>query len=324
MKSTLLALFAVAVCLPAPLEAQEDEKPRSVYPIAIFSFQERGPGVKGHGQKVADLLFAQLAASPDVLLVERDDLQKTLQELKLTLAGVVKPGEAVQVGQLTGARILVTGSVVEVEPNVYVVAKIIGTENSRVLGESVKGKGTDDLGTLVEDLAKKIAASISENGTKLVAEETKAEDRLAAIRKVLGERARPSVFVEVSERHTGLASTDPAAETELVTLLRETGFTVIDPKNGAAAQADILLRGEALSETAGRVGDLVSVKGRVEVKAIDRKTGQVIAADRQTSIAVDLAEQLAGKSALQQAAGEIAQRLLPRLAGEAPKKDAEK
>ena len=60
--------------------------------------------------------------------------------------------------------------------------------------------------------------------------------------------------------------------------------------------------GEAFSEFAGRHGDLVSVKARVEVKAVDRKTGKVLAVDRQTAVAVDLAEQVAGKTALQEAA----------------------
>ena len=57
----------------------------------------------------------------------------------------------------------------------------------------------------------------------------------------------------------------------------------------------------------------MSVRARVEVKAVDRKTGRVLAADRQTVRAVDLSEQVAGKAALQEAAADIAERLLPKL-----------
>ena len=60
----------------------------------------------------------------------------------------------------------------------------------------------------------------------------------------------------------------------------------------------------------------------MEVKAVDTATGAVLAADRQVAVAVDLAEQLAGKAALQDAAGEIAFRLLPKIA--IPKKGRRK
>ena len=71
--------------------------------------------------------------------------------------------------------------------------------------------------------------------------------------------------------------------------------------------------GEGFSEFAMRHGNLVSVKARLEVKAVDRQTDKVIAMDRQTAVVVDLTEQIAGKSALQKAAAEIAERLLPKL-----------
>jgi hypothetical protein len=57
----------------------------------------------------------------------------------------------------------------------------------------------------------------------------------------------------------------------------------------------------------------VTVKARLEVKAIDRRTDKIVAIDRQTAMEVDLTEQTAGKKALQKAAAAIAERMLPRL-----------
>jgi hypothetical protein len=97
---------------------------------------------------------------------------------------------------------------------------------------------------------------------------------------------------------------------------KETGFPVLDPETGLRSRADVLILGEAISETAARNGGLVSVKARVELRAVDRKTDQVLAADSQTSVVVGLADQTAGKAALTEAAAALAERVLPRLVKE--------
>jgi hypothetical protein len=81
-------------------------------------------------------------------------------------------------------------------------------------------------------------------------------------------------------------------------------------------KADIRIVGEGVSEFAGRRGNLVSVKARVEVKAVDIKTDKVLATDRAVDVEVDLTDQIAGKKAIQMAVAKIAERLLPALASE--------
>ena len=109
---------------------------------------------------------------------------------------------------------------------------------------------------------------------------------------------------------------DPAAETELTLFAKETGFEVIDPDAPEAKRAQVAVEGEGFSEFAMRRGNLVSVKARLEVKAIDRDSGRIIATDRQTAVEVDLTEQVAGKKALQSASAVIAERILPKPVGQ--------
>lgn len=57
--------------------------------------------------------------------------------------------------------------------------------------------------------------------------------------------------------------------------------------------------GEAISELARRHHNLISVKARLEAKASDRTTGEILATDRQVTVAFDLAEQIDTKTAFQ-------------------------
>mgnify|MGYP006196476807 CR=1 FL=1 len=120
-------------------------------------------------------------------------------------------------------------------------------------------------------------------------------------------------MIDIPERHIGQVTSDPAAETEMALLAQAAGFEIIDAKEGSAADADVLITGEGFSETAGKLGAMTSVRARLEVKAVDRKTGRVLATGRHTAVVVGSTEQIAGKSALEEAGAELAERVLPKL-----------
>lgn len=305
-----------AEAIPAPADAEPARQESRIYPLAILPFEERGTGARDRGVSVSDILFSRLAANPALYLVDRQDLKKTLQEQELSVSGMVKDAEAARVGQLTGAKLLVTGSVAQVDKKIYLVAKVISTETGRLVGASVDGKASDELGPLVEQLADKLVGTIVKEADKLVPPPASKRDRVAALNRQLGKSRRPTLWVKIGERHIGQSTSDPAAQTEMILFSRGVGFDVIDDEAGSRGQAELSISGEGISELAGRHGGLVSVKARVEVKVVDRKTDKVIAVDRQTSVAADLSEQIAGKSALQKSAAAIAERLLPKLVKE--------
>jgi len=306
--SLLAFLLTMGSLAPTARSAPASQPPLTV---AIFDFESKSDAVWDLGPKVAALLNANLSADPQIITVERAELEKVLGEQELGLSGTVSPDTAAKVGHLTGAKVLVTGRVFKADKELVIVAKIIGTETSRVYGELVKGPAASSITDLSGDLAKKIAATVSEKGDTLVAKVESREDRIARIKKSVSGKTLPSVSVKIGERHFGQPVVDPAAETELSLILKECGFALKDDKS--KEKADVEITGDAFSAYAMRKGNLISCKARVELKA-QRRTGEMLAVDRQTSVTVDITEQTAAKTALQQAAAEIAERLLPKLA----------
>src|SRR5262249_5603074 len=156
-------------------------------------------------------------------------------------------------------------------------------ETSRVYGEMVKGPAANSsLTELSEELAKKIATDVKGKGDTLVAKVESREDRVTKIKKALKDSKLPTVSVKIAEHHFGGPVIDPAAQTEMGLLLQQCGFTLVDDKS--AEKPEVEITGEAFSTFGMRKGNLISCRARVELK-VQKRTGEILAVDRQTSVA---------------------------------------
>ncbi len=326
---TLLTALTVAAAEPnagggAGVDSNKPGVPPAVsaVTVAIMDFESKAPGNPDLGVQLGDILTARLSIQDQFRLVERQKLQDTIKELQVNLSGLAENDQAVKVGKILGARILIFGRAFPVDKDLYIVAKVVGTETSRVKGVIASGKLEGRLSDVIDDLAQKLAAGLQEWGAQLLPGSEKLEGAVDRLRQQLAGRKLPIIAVTVSEQHSNRRPADPAAATEIKRVLKEIGFPVVDPEGRAGvrpatlADAKIVISGEGLSDFGAQLGGLVSCVARLEIQAAWRDSGQVIAAERTTRRAVDLSETIAAKTALQAAGHELAIQIVTELAKE--------
>jgi hypothetical protein len=95
-------------------------------------------------------------------------------------------------------------------------------------------------------------------------------------------------------------------------ILQKAGFTVVD--SNSDRKPDIEITGVIDISPGPRRGELFSFRAVVEAKVQERRTGNIIAFDRQSGDAVDVAKSGANRSAQVRAVDGVAERILPLLA----------
>lgn len=279
--------------------------------VAVLPFESSDEQLAGKAAEASTLLAVQLSTKPELWLLERADIEKILGEQTIKLSGLTDPASALHVGKLLGAKVLVGGRLIRSGNTALLVAKIMSTETSRVFGETTTANSLEALQQPAVELADKVASLLGRQNSSFRVPFVTREERIALLKKTLEGRKLPSVLVVIPEQDLGRHSVDPAVETEFKKSLLELGFEVIDPQGTKAP--DVVIKGEAFSETAARRGQLVSARARAEIQATRSRDNQVLAVDRETTSAVDTAPATAGKSALQDAGLILLERTVPKI-----------
>jgi hypothetical protein len=281
-------------------------------PTAILKFQTSDDALEKNGAELATLLEAELSTSDHVLTVEREEIDKVLSEQELGASGLVSKDTTAKIGNLTGAKVLVTGRLFQVGNQFMAVAKIISSETSRVYGVTTTIADLNGLPQAAQDLGHKIDGVLANHRTDLLATIETPEQRLARLKALVATGPLPTISVSIPEQDYTQPTVDPAAQTEFIVQLQSLGFTIIDT-NQLHKKADLAITGEAFSELGTRHGNLVSSRGRIELKLVRTANQELIWTDRQTEVSADLGTRTAGKEALEKAVGKLLERLVPKL-----------
>ena len=104
--------------------------------IAIVKFLNLGPDAinRKMGEIVTEMLTEELSNVPGIKLVERENLQKLLAELKLSFLGVTNPRLASQVGKMLNAQYMIIGAVSDVGASYVINARIVDVATAKIVG----------------------------------------------------------------------------------------------------------------------------------------------------------------------------------------------
>src|SRR5438128_3062867 len=154
------ALLWPAVGGPGGRAQAQDTRPG----IAVFPFDNGG----SYGQDkdnfdalqkgIAGLMISDLAANAAVRVVERDELQKLLDEQNLGAAGAgrVDPQTAAKIGKLVGARYVVTGVFIDFYGDFRLDARLINVETGEIVKVESDRMQRDHLFDLIRTVAAKL------------------------------------------------------------------------------------------------------------------------------------------------------------------------
>lgn len=169
---------------------------------------------------------------------------------------------------------------------------------------------------------------ISDYKPQVQADQAPKYDRTTCPSTMLGNG--PTVMVIIPEVHITRRVPDPAGETAIIKTLISAGFKVLDPsvyksireseelrlavqnqdaaaasRIGARFKADIIIFGEAFSESTGTQNGMQTCRARVEARAVSTRNAQILGADGKHAGGLDNSELVASKAALRNAGTEM-------------------
>ena len=154
----LLSLGFVALPACGRLAAQargQDTRPG----VAVMPFDNGG----SYGQDrenfdalqkgIAGMLISELAANPAARVVEREEIQKLIEEQNLGPSGRVDAQTAAKIGKLVGARYVVLGTFIDFSGDFRVDARLVSVETSEIVKVEKDQAQRDHLFQIIQNVA---------------------------------------------------------------------------------------------------------------------------------------------------------------------------
>src|SRR5204863_6858765 len=130
--------------------------------IAVMPFDNGGSDGQGKEdfdalQKgIAGMLISELAQNPAARVVEREDIQKLIEEQNLGAAGRVDPQTAAKIGKLVGARYVVLGTFIDFYGDFRLDARLVNVETSEIVKTESERMQRDHMFDIIRNIAARL------------------------------------------------------------------------------------------------------------------------------------------------------------------------
>jgi len=304
-------IFKVVVCVGILLFSVLANS--NVRKLAIFEFNGNDRPSSKTAEFIDELLSVELTLNSSIVLVEREEIKKVTDELSLSLSGLVSQTDMISAGGLLGANFLVTGKVFHIDDSTYIIAKVISVETGAVKSLKIKQSHNVDIDTMSSELSKKIISNITSIASGKNLGSVKKEE--IKVNKDTFQGDKPSVTIRIKEVHMNSRVLDPAAETRIIQFGLKAGYEVLEWGAKGALKSDVIIKGEGFTETSSQRGGILSVRARLEVRAIERSSGKLLYMGHKSSVVLDVSPIVAGKKALENAASALEYELFESILG---------
>ncbi len=175
---TIIALLSwLGACASkAPSQAPDlrpaTEKPE-ILTVAVLDFENNSIGpasvTSGLGQVFADRIFERLSGQPGIIVVDRESIEKILEELSLSSQGLTEAEGRLRLGKLLGAQYLIFGSYMSIGEAIRIDARVIEVERGTVEGIAQEGM-LSDRQQLTMALSEKVADKLFDKASAFAAQ----------------------------------------------------------------------------------------------------------------------------------------------------------
>ena len=215
MRKFFTRATAALALMASPALAQDDLRPTvAVLPFVNSAIGSTNAELAPLSKGIADLMITELAQNPGIRVVERENIQKLLDEQNLARDGRVDDATAARIGKLLGAKHMVTGSFLTDRSGTMVLTiKSIDTETGRIEWADMDRGKTDDFLAIVARVGAK-----ANKGLKL-------PDLTPAARQTSeakAERQKKVPFQAVMMYSRAISAQDAGNKAEAITLFRQT------------------------------------------------------------------------------------------------------
>ena len=152
-----LAVFVAGLLVLSIAAAPALAQRKKVERVAVLTFKSIGT-TKEMGEAVAEILRTELVDVGDFELVERGQIQALLKEQKLQLQDVIDEQTAVKIGRLSGAKLVVIGSIVKLGYTFTLNSRFIDVQTGITrIGKNIRGNSENEISNMCRQLAYVIA-----------------------------------------------------------------------------------------------------------------------------------------------------------------------